>query len=75
MDLSELRTNSDVTDYLRQLIFALETGEKTSKEVKAGVVAAKALAVELNRPSGRWGSTLSAGAEQTKPSSRAKGRG
>ena len=82
MELSELRTNEEVSDYLRQLILALEAGEKTPRQVNAGVAAAKALTVELNRPLGGWGLTLSSrevasrrAAEQPQPAkSRAKGR-
>ncbi len=82
MELSELRTNEDVADYLRQLILELEAGQKTPQQVNAGVAAAKALTVELNRPSGGWGSTLSSravasriAAEQPKPASRSKAKG
>lgn len=76
MELSELRTNEDVADYLRELILALETGTKTPKQVNAGVAAAKALSVELNRPRG-WGSrvgTKPAGEPEPASRSRAKGK-
>lgn len=72
MELSELRTNEDVADYLRQLILALEAREKTPKQVNAGVAAAKALAVELNRPRG-WGSRPSPKPSgQAEPASRSR---
>jgi hypothetical protein len=82
MELSELQTNEDVASYLRELILALEAGQKTPQQVNAGVAAAKALTIELNRQSGAWGSTLSSRAvasrialEQPKPASRSKARG
>ena len=68
MELSELRTNEEVSDYLRRLIFALEAGEKTPRQVNAGVAAAKALAVELNRPRA-WGAVP---ASKPEPASRSR---
>lgn len=81
MELSELRTKEDVADYLRYLIHALETGEKTPEKVSVGVAAVKALAVELDRPRGGLGngwvfcsSPALKAAEEMKPASRSRSK-
>ena len=80
MELSELRTKEDVADYLRYLIHALETGEKTPEKVSVGVAAVKALAVELDRPRGLGNgwvfcpSPALKAAEEMKPASRSRSK-
>jgi len=80
MELSELRTKEDVADYLRYLIHALETGEKTPEKVSVGVAAVKALAVELDRPRGLGNGWVSCpspalkAAEEMKPASRSRSK-